>query len=168
MSATAAAAAATTAVSTPAVQERLRPLVAERGSSGFFEAAANGEIAILTCEDCGRRIHLPRPRCVYCGSTAVLWKPAPRTGTVYCHTIVEHQVHPLFPVPYTVIVIDLDGEADGVRLIGNLPGRVDVAAGTPVRSSFENLGADASGNPVVLPVWEIDTERAAATSGESR
>ncbi|WP_138996649.1 Zn-ribbon domain-containing OB-fold protein [Rhodococcus zopfii] len=145
---------------------RLRPLVTERGSSGFFSAAAAGEIALLTCEDCGRRIHLPRPRCVYCASTAVTWTRAPRTGTVYSHTVVEHQVHPLFPTPYTVIVVDLDGEADGVRLIGNLPGRADViTAGTPVRCTFEDLGADAAGNPVVLPVWEVDTARAAAAGG---
>ena len=61
MSAAAAASAATTA--------RLRPLVTERGSAGFFSAAAQRRIEILTCEDCGRRIHLPRPRCVHCGST---------------------------------------------------------------------------------------------------
>ncbi|MBH0120323.1 OB-fold domain-containing protein [Rhodococcus sp. HM1] len=158
MSAAAAASAATTA--------RLRPLVTERGSAGFFSAAAENRIEILTCEDCGRRIHLPRPRCVYCASTEVSWKPAAHTGTVYSHTVVEHQVHPLFPVPYTVIVVDLDGEAAGVRLIGNLPGRAEVTAGTPVRCTFEDLGEDAAGNPVVLPVWEIDTERASAGTGE--
>jgi len=145
---------------------RLRPLVTERGSAGFFSATARRRIEILTCEDCGRRIHLPRPRCVHCGSTNVSWTPAPHTGTVYSHTVVEHQVHPLFPVPYTVIVVDLDGEEDGVRLIGNLPGRAEVTAGTPVRCTFEDLGEDAAGNPVVLPVWEIDTERASSGTEE--
>ncbi|NGP07269.1 3-ketoacyl-CoA thiolase [Rhodococcus sp. 14C212] len=154
-----------TAAPADTTRDRLRPLVTERGSKGFFDAAADGELAILTCEDCGRRIHLPRPRCVYCASTSVRWKPVARTGTVYAHTIVEHQVHPLFPVPYTVIVVDVDDEADGVRLIGNLPGRVDVTAGTPVRSAFENLGTDPAGNPVVLPVWELDTERTATATG---
>ena len=152
----------------PATQPRLRPLVAERGSKGFFDAAANGDLAILTCADCGRRVHLPRPRCVYCAGTSLNWEPVARTGTVYAHTIVEHQVHPMFPAPYTVIVVDIDGEAAGVRAIGNLPGRVDVPAGTPVRCTFEDLGADSAGNPVVLPVWTLDTDRAGAAGEVQR
>ncbi|MGW0044399.1 Zn-ribbon domain-containing OB-fold protein [Rhodococcus sp. NPDC003348] len=145
---------------------RLRPTVVDRGSSGFFAEAAQGRLSVLTCTSCGKRIHLPRPRCVYCGGTGPVWQPVARTGTVYAHTVVEHQVHPLFPVPYTVIVVDVDGEEDGVRMIGNLPGRADVSAGTPVVSDFEDLGEDAEGNAVVIPVWRVDTGRAAANADD--
>ena len=92
---------------------RLRPTVVDRGSSGFFAEAAQGRLSVLTCTSCGKRIHLPRPRCVYCGGTGPVWQPVARTGTVYAHTVVEHQVHPLFPVPYTVIVVDVDGTPEG-------------------------------------------------------
>ncbi|GAF44700.1 Zn-ribbon domain-containing OB-fold protein [Rhodococcus wratislaviensis] len=156
-------------MSAPAAVERLLPTVIDRASRGFFDEAAEGRLSVLTCTSCGRRIHLPRPRCVYCGATGPVWQPVARTGTVYAHTVVEHQVHPLFPVPYTVVVVDVDGEEAGVRMIGNLPGRVDVRAGTPVVCDFEDLGHDAHGNPVVLPVWRVDTEHAAAApSGQDQ
>ncbi|MGW0177685.1 Zn-ribbon domain-containing OB-fold protein [Rhodococcus sp. NPDC003322] len=153
-------------MSAPAAVGRLRPTVVDRGSRGFFDEAAQGRLSVLTCTSCGKRIHLPRPRCVYCGGTGPVWQPVARTGTVYAHTVVEHQVHPLFPVPYTVIVVDVDGEEDGVRMIGNLPGRADVSAGTPVVSDFEDLGEDAEGNAVVIPVWRVDTGRAAAKADD--
>ncbi|MGW5076943.1 Zn-ribbon domain-containing OB-fold protein [Rhodococcus sp. NPDC004095] len=145
-------------MSAPASVERLRPTVVDRGSSGHFAEAAQGRLSVLTCTSCGRRIHLPRPRCVYCGATDPAWQQVARTGTVYAHTVVEHQVHPLFPVPYTVIVVDVDGEEAGVRMIGNLPGRAAIAAGTPVVCSFEDLGEDSEGNSVVIPMWRVATE----------
>ncbi|WP_345344882.1 Zn-ribbon domain-containing OB-fold protein [Rhodococcus olei] len=140
--------------------ERLLPTVVDRASRGFFDEAAQGRLSLLTCTSCGKRIHLPRPRCVYCGAADPVWKPVARTGTIYAHTVVEHQVHPNFPVPYTVVVVDVDGEEAGVRLIGNLPGRAEVSAGTPVVCAFEDLGQDAQGNPVVLPVWRVAPQRA--------
>jgi hypothetical protein len=65
------------------------------------------------------------PRCPRCRSDAIAWAQVPGTGVVYTYTIVRHPVHPALvdAVPYTVVVVLLDG-ADDVRLVSNL---VDVA-----------------------------------------
>jgi DUF35 OB-fold domain, acyl-CoA-associated len=58
---------------------------------------------------------------------------------------VEHQVHPAYPVPYTVVLVQLDDVA--ARLIGRLPGRPDLAPGQPMQVWFEELDG------AVLPQW---------------
>jgi hypothetical protein len=60
---------------------------------------------------------------------------------------VEHQVHPAFPAPYTVVLVELDG-TDGARLVGHLPGRPDLVAGQAMVVRFEDAGEG-----VVLPQW---------------
>lgn len=50
-------------------------------------------------------------------------------------TVAEHQVHQAFPVPYTVVLVEL-AEAAGVRLAGYLPGRPGLSAGMVMRPEF--------------------------------
>ena len=69
-------------------------------------------------------------------------------GALYAWTVVEHPTHPAYPVPYTVVLVDVDG-APGVRLVGHLPGRPDLEAGQRMRLRF-----DETGEGVVLPNWE--------------
>lgn len=134
--------------------ERLLPTVIDPASSGFFAAAAEGRLAVLTCADCGGRTHLPRPRCVHCGGADLHWRDVPRRGRARSWTVVEHQVHPWFPTPYTVVVIDID-DCPGVRMIGYLPGRAAIDQSTVLEADFEDLGADSDGNPIVMPRWRI-------------
>ncbi|MFZ2174700.1 MAG: OB-fold domain-containing protein [Rhodococcus sp. (in: high G+C Gram-positive bacteria)] len=138
---------------------RLAPRVDDPASRGFFELAAKGELGVLTCTECGTRIHLPRPRCVGCGGRNLEWAAVEGRGRAKSWTVVEHQVHPLFPVPYTVVLIELDGEQN-VRMVGHLPGRVDVDESTEFVVEFEDLGLDRDGNATVLPTWKIATESA--------
>ncbi|MEU2005116.1 Zn-ribbon domain-containing OB-fold protein [Rhodococcus sp. NPDC019627] len=133
---------------------RLAPRVDDPATRGFFALAAEGKLGVLTCTDCGTRIHLPRPRCMGCGGAELGWSTVPGRGSARSWTVVEHQVHPLFPVPYTVVLIDVHGEQN-VRMIGHLPGRVDVDENTELVVEFEDLGPDHDGNARVLPKWTI-------------
>ncbi|TQC43996.1 3-ketoacyl-CoA thiolase [Rhodococcus sp. WS4] len=137
---------------------RLAPRVDDPASRGFFELAAEGKLGVLTCTDCGARVHLPRPRCVGCGGNNLEWSAVAGRGRAKSWTVVEHQVHPLFPVPYTVVLIDVAGEQN-VRMIGHLPGRVDVDETTEFVVEFEDLGPDREGNARALPKWTIAKER---------
>jgi uncharacterized OB-fold protein len=68
---------------------------------------------------------------------------------VYSWTVVEHQVHPAFPVPYTILLIELD-DMPGVRLVGNIAGDAVLNIGDPVRATF-----DPAGNEVTFPQWTV-------------
>ena len=61
--------------------------------------------------------------------------------------MVEHQVHPAFPAPYTVVLVELDDHPEA-RLVGQLAGQPALAVGQPMEVWFERLSDDA-----VLPQW---------------
>jgi len=47
------------------------------------------------------------------------WIPAANTGFVKAWTVVTHTVHPAFPAPYAVALVELDSPP-GVRLVTNI------------------------------------------------
>ena len=75
---------------------------------------------------------MPHRWCRHCRAGEIRWREVGPAGTVYSYCVVTHQVHPGYPVPYTVVLIELD-EAPGVRLVGHLDGRPDVSIGDPVQ-----------------------------------
>ena len=127
---------------------RILPVVDDRDTGGYWRAAAGGRIVVGSCTQCASLLHLPRPYCHVCGSADVGWTETSGTGTLYSWTLVEHQVHPLFPVPYAVLLVELD-DAPGVRLVARLPGRPDLEFGMPMVARFEQLD-----DTTVLPYWE--------------
>ena len=131
--------------------ERLLPVVDDLDTRGFFDAARGGELAIRMCNGCDAVLHMPRAYCHHCGSWDGRWQVVAGTGTVYSWTVVEHEVHPAFPVPYTIVLVDLD-ELPGTRVMGHLDGAPDVRAGQPVEAWFEALDEDGG---VVLPQWRL-------------
>ena len=100
------------------------------------------------CANCGTVLHVPRAYCRACGSWDGEWRPAGTTGTLHSFTVADHQVHPAYPVPYTIVLVDLD-DVPGVRLLGHLDGNPDLAIGMPMRVRFDELA-----DGVVLPNWE--------------
>jgi len=126
----------------------LTPATDDPDTQGFFQSAADGSVAIRTCHSCGARLHMPRAHCRYCGSDDGGWDAISGRGTLYAWSVAEHQVHPSFPVPYTVVLVAPD-DAPNARLVGYLPGRLDLTAGQPMRATFQALSGDA-----VLPQWE--------------
>lgn len=129
----------------------LLPVTDDVDTGGFFAAAARGELAIRVCSECRTDLHLPRENCPRCGAFSREWRQVARTGTLYSWTVVEHQVHPAFPVPYTVVLVEVD-DTEGVRLLSRVDGRPDLEIGQPMEVWFEQVGG------VTLPQWRpIDT-----------
>lgn len=126
----------------------LVPVVDDPDTGGFFEAAQRHELAVCCCGSCEAVLHLPRAYCNRCGAWEPVWRPVAPTGTLHSYTVVEHQVHPAFPVPYTIALVDVDGLPD-VRLIGDLPGRPALEIGMAMRVRFDEVAEG-----VVLPRWE--------------
>ena len=100
----------------------LQPVDDDHDTGGFFEAAAPGRAGVRACSACGAVLHVPAGRTAgTCGSWDGEWRPVAGTGTLHSWTVADHQVHPAYPVPYTIVLVDLD-DAPGVRLVGYLPG----------------------------------------------
>ena len=59
-------------------------------------------------------------------------------------------MHPAFPVPYTIVLIQLDDVR--ARLVGHLPGAPELVEGQPMEVWFETLD-----DGVVLPQWRTVT-----------
>ena len=126
----------------------LVPVDDDRDTGGFFEAARRNELVIRMCDGCDAVLHMPRAYCHHCGSWEGRWQPVAGTGTVYSWTVVQHQVHPAYPVPYTVVLVELD-DHPSVRMIGQLPGAPALAVGQRMQVWFETLDGG-----VVLPQWQ--------------
>jgi hypothetical protein len=130
------------------------PVADDHDTGGHFQAAQRGALGVLFCAACDASVHLPRPYCSACGSMDVEWREVAPTGTIYSWTVVEHQLHPAFPVPYTVALVEVD-EAPGVRFVTHLDGRPDVEIGTPMVAVFDEERGD-----TVLPRWVPAASRA--------
>lgn len=135
---------------------RLLPVTDDVDTGGFFEAAARGELALRRCNGCDAVLHVPRAYCRGCGSWEGRWEPVAPTGTIYTWSVVEHAVHPAFPAPYTVFLVELDG-LPGTRLAGHLPGRPELRRGTPVTATFEEVDG------MVWPQWRLTDDTADAS-----
>lgn len=126
------------------------PCTTDHDTGGFWKAAADGELALLHCSDCGQVLHLPQPYCFACGSWNTEWRVYPPVGVLYTWTTTERQLWPGFPPPYTIVCVELDG-AMPVRLVGYLPGKPALKIGMPMRATFEEIGSG-----LVLPQWQRD------------
>jgi hypothetical protein len=140
---------------------RLLPVDDDRDTGGFWQAARDHRLVVRACAGCGAVLHVPVAYCHLCGSWEGHWKRVSGRGRVYSWTTVEHQVHPAYPAPYTVVLVELEDEPT-VRMVGYLPGAVDLAEGQAMRVWFEELDGD-----VVLPQWEPALEGTADLERET-
>jgi len=131
---------------------RLIPVDDDLDTGGFFEAARRGELVIRMCNGCDAVLHVPTAYCHSCGSWDGRWQAVAGGGSLYSWTTVAHQVHPAYPVPYTVVLVELD-DAPAARLVGLLPGAPELAVGQPMEVWFETVD-----DGVVLPQWRPATK----------
>jgi uncharacterized protein len=134
---------------TAAPAPRPLPVADDVDTGGFWAAAASDRLAICVCGTCDAVLHLPRAYCHSCGQWNAVWREVSGRATIYSWTIVEHQVHPAFPVPYALVLVEID-ELPDVRLLGHMPGRPPLAIGMAVEAYFEHLEGG-----TVLPEWRL-------------
>lgn len=133
------------------------PVVDDPDTGGFWRAAHRGALAVQWCSRCEQPVHLPRPQCPRCASVDLGWRDVDGTATVYSWAVVRHPVHPAFPVPYTVALVELT-DHPAVRLMAHFDGIPPLREGQPVRC---HPRPDSTG--VMIPQWEPVTD---ASEGE--
>ena len=140
--------------------ERPAPARDDPDTAGFWEAAQRHELVVRSCLECGCDLHFPRAYCKHCGSWNTLWRTVRGAATLYSWTVSERQVHPAFPVPYTIVLVQLD-DAPTARLLGSLQGAPPLVAGMAMTVEWE----DRPGGAVIpqwAPVWPPSDERVTA------
>lgn len=126
---------------------RVLPVENDRDTTDFWQAARRGQLVVQQCRNCEAVLHLPRPYCSRCGSWETTWRPVAGRGRVHSWTRVTHQVHPSFPTPYTIVLVELE-EFPSVRFVGHLVGCPELYSGQPMEGWFEALDEG-----TCLPQW---------------
>ncbi len=130
--------------------DRVLPRKNDRDTGGFFEAADRRELVYRACADCGAVSNPPRARCAACGGWNTAWKQASGKARLRTWSVVHQQVHPAFPAPYTIVVVELD-DAPGIRYVGYMDGAHDLHDGQAMRVRFEPTEDGGA-----LPLWIPD------------
>jgi uncharacterized OB-fold protein len=120
-------------------------------TEGFWEATADGHLAMCRCQHCGLWMMPPLERCRACAAPTA-YEPVSGLGTVYSFIVQHHAAIAGYTddLPYAVGLVELD-EQEGLRL----PTRfVDVdptelACGMRVQVQLEEL----PGGDFVVPVF---------------
>ena len=130
-----------------------KPLpVANAETRPYWQAAANQQLLIQKCKDCGHMQFYPRLICTECSSRAVEWHAASGRGNVKSFTIIRRAVSAAFEadVPYVVAIVALE---EGPTMMSNIvecdPERVHI--GMAVGVIFEQRLDEAGAASVVVP-----------------
>jgi uncharacterized protein len=121
--------------------ERSEPASHGRAEA-FWQGGAAGQLRLMRCQDCGRYLHPPLPRCPACHGARIEAATVSGRGTVYSWTLNRYPWLPSMPVPYVVAQVDLV-EQEGLRLTSNIVGcdPTEVHIGMPVEVCFVRAGA---------------------------
>jgi uncharacterized OB-fold protein len=109
----------------------------------FWDATAQGQLVLPTCDECSTVIWYPRPFCPSCASTHVSWVPASGRGTVYSFTVNRRGVADLPAYRdaglYVLAYVELE---EGPRVMTNIvDGDPDsVHIGQKVEAVFHDTG----------------------------
>jgi uncharacterized OB-fold protein len=122
-------------------------------SAGFWEATADGRLAVCRCSECRVWLHPPLERCRLCGAPTA-FEDVAGTGTIYSF-VVQRQpavVGYLDAVPYVVALVELD-EQVGLRLPTRIVGLEpeEITVGLPVVAELVDLPGGDYKVPVFRP-----------------
>lgn len=94
--------------------------VPDQDSAGFWEATADGRVALCRCQECGLWLQPPIERCRRCAG-ATEWAEVAGTGEVHSFIVQRQGAVPgyLDNLPYVVALVELD-EQPGLRLPARL------------------------------------------------
>jgi len=122
------------------------PVLDDVDTGGHWQAIQRHELAIRVCTRCGQVLHVPTAYCHACGGWATSWQVVAPRGKLYSWTTVYRQIHPAFPAPYTLVLVELT-ELPSARLVGHLPGAPELVAGQAMVATFTQVG------DISVPVW---------------
>ncbi|MFI6339088.1 Zn-ribbon domain-containing OB-fold protein [Streptomyces sp. NPDC050535] len=131
----------------------------------FWQYAAQGELRVQACADCGELRFPPRPCCPHCHSFASEWRLMSGRGRIWSYVVPHPPLLPAYAAqaPYNAIVVEL-AEAPRIRLVGNLVSE----AGAPLNSvaperirigaRVQAVYAELAGAPVAMtvPRWILE------------
>jgi uncharacterized OB-fold protein len=120
-----------------------RPLpVADDQSAPFWDAAAGHVLTIARCSRCGKYSHPPDVVCPNCHSSQpdFVFTPVSGSGSVRSWTVMRQSFLPGFDVPFVLVDVELDEQAE-LRVIGRLLNGEDpsLRIGARVHLAFEDL-----------------------------
>ena len=103
----------------------------------FWDGCAAGELRYQRCSACTALQTYPRAYCLRCGATALEWRAAAGTGTVYALTRVERAPTDEFRAlaPYVIVLVDL---TEGYRMMAH--GAPGLSIGDRVLAGFFEHG----------------------------
>lgn len=118
-------------------------------SKPYWDACREGKLTFQKCKDCETLTFIPQPCCGNCLSENLEWIESSGRGTLYSFTTVYRPQQPVFEVPYTVVVVELE---EGYFMLSNLIGvePEDVVIGTPLEVVFEKRSEEIS-----LPLFQV-------------
>ncbi|MEU4076608.1 Zn-ribbon domain-containing OB-fold protein [Streptomyces venezuelae] len=105
----------------------LTPVTDEDGAP-FWEYAAQGELRVQSCADCGELRFPPRPCCPHCQSFASEWRLMSGRGRIWSYVFPHPPLLPDYAAqaPYNAVIVEL-AEAPRIRLVGNVVATPDAA-----------------------------------------
>lgn len=126
-----------------------------RTALGLTAAAAEGRFALQRCEACGTFAYPPRDACPTCLSAGLVFRDAPRNGSLLAVTTIRTSTDSFFRerMPWQIGTVALDC---GPPMVAHVHG--DLKGGDRVRMSLQ---LDRSGQAVAFALPERDTENMA-------
>lgn len=127
-------------------------------NAGFFAAAANGQLVVQTCADCGVKQYPPELNCHACYGFNMTWTESAGLGAIWSWVEVVHPAHPALREfgPYVVALVELE-DLPEIKVMGavvNAPAGTEaepsVAIGNRVQVVFERSADD-----LVQPRWKL-------------
>lgn len=120
-------------------------------SEPYWTAAADGDLLVRECRDCGLVYHYPRSRCPDCFGEDVAWREASGRGEVYSYSVARTMSGwPEDDLPLVLAYVELE---EGPRMMTNVdadPSAVEI--GTRVAVEFRDVDDSAIAIPVFVPV----------------
>lgn len=83
----------------------------------YWASIAAGEMRLQKCKDCATLRYLPSACCPKCLSVEADWVPVSGRATLLSWTTFHRQYLPAYPVPFTVIAVQLE---EGPMMISNI------------------------------------------------
>ena len=117
----------------------------------YWRAAADGELLVRECLDCGLVYHYPRSRCPDCLGGTVEWRETSGRGEVYSYSVTRSvSGWPEGDLPLVLAYVELDV---GPRTMTNIDADLEaVEIGTRVEARFVDVAGSDIAVPVFVPV----------------